>query len=239
MKRILLATIIAAALSMGCATLNNTVDRSRTTSAHALDSAAVVRIAIPPVPENAQAEALSTNLATALPAALSEALPHAQIVGARAFGKRLQRHKGYLAHFAKWRSIYQQTGIIDPAPLGHYAKALGDVSHILLIRSTNLNRSQVTLKEALRIAPCRKLVCKVNPKNLWQTDLKVLAELIDVRTGEVTWRGVGEATRIQQGSAGLDFGLVKTYGTKGDDIETLAAQMVDIAAQGVAGQIAK
>jgi hypothetical protein len=76
-----------------------------------------------------------------------------------------------------------------------------------------------------------------NGDNVWQTDLKIIAELIDVQSGRVAWRGVGEATRIQEGSRELDFGVLIVQGDRADSLETLASQMVSIAAEGIANQI--
>jgi len=233
-----LATILVATIGVGCATLNNTVDKSRTVADRSSQSSPITGIAIPMIPENAAAEGLAGGLSDALPTALEAALPGVQLVPPETFGTSLHRYKGYLAHFAQWRSTYEQTGVIDPKPLPYYAKAAGGVSHILLVRSTSLDREKVSVRDALSIAPCRRAFCSIrDANNIWATHLKVLAELIDVGSGAVAWRGVGETVRIQEGSPRLDFGLLVVHGSKGAGVEQLASQMVGIAAEGIAAQL--
>lgn len=222
---------------MGCATVNNTVDRSKTVKNSLSKAGQITGIAITKTPQNAVADGLASDIDLALPSALATAFPNARIVDAEDFGQSLLRTKGYLAHFSAWRAAYEQTGVMDPRPVPHYAKAAGGVSHLLLIRSTSLDREKVTMGEALRAAPCRRATCWGNANNIWQTDLKVIAELIEARTGTVVWRGVGIATRIQEGSREWDFGLVRIDSTKGHSLETLAQKMVHIAADGIANQI--
>lgn len=235
MRSISLFLLVAIA---GCATVNNTVDNSRTVSRKGPAGSVVGGVAVASIPESSAAEGLSRDLGLALPAAIREALPGVAVIGPTEFGTALQRRKGYLAHFAKWRSIYEQTGVLDPRPLAHYSRAAGGVTHLLLVRSTNLDREKVSLRDALRAAPCRRLFCTAQDSdNIWETRLKVLAELIDLRTGGVAWRGVGEAVRVQQGSPRLDFGLFIIDRSKGPGVEDLAEEMVGIAAEGIASQI--
>jgi hypothetical protein len=104
--------------------------------------------------------------------------------------------------------------------------------YLLLPIDTYVDREKIDPKEA----QCPS-VCMVNPNNIWRTKIKLLAELIDTHNGKVVWKGVGEAQRIQDGGAVLDFGLVIIHPGKGEEVETLAGKMIRVVAQGIAKEL--
>ncbi|MBH0176780.1 MAG: hypothetical protein HP491_02685 [Nitrospira sp.] len=210
----------------GCASIEATHDHSRTIEVKKADRGPRT-IAIAPVVEMAAVEGLPKNLGTALVLALEAKSRDAQIQGAEKLNASLLADDS-VETFARWRSTYKQTGILDPRPLATLQKAIG-ARYLLLPLDTYVDREKISPQEA----QCPS-VCSVNPNNLWRTKLKVLAELIDTQNGVVVWRGVGEAQRIQNGGKTLDFGLVVIHPGKGEEVETLAGRMIVVVAQGIA-----
>lgn len=211
----------------GCASIVATHDHSRTIEARKADRGTHATIAIAPVVEIAAIEGLPKNLGAALVLALETKERDGQIHGADKLNASLLANDS-VETFARWRSAYKQTGILDPRPLSTLQKSIG-ARYLLLPLDTYVDREKISPKEA----QCRS-ICAVNPNNLWRTKLKVLAELIDTQNGMVVWKGVGEAQHIQDGGKTLDFGLVVIHPGKGEEVETLAGRMITVVAQGIA-----
>jgi hypothetical protein len=180
--------------------------------------------------ESAAVEGLAENLNTALALAVEKKVREAQVVGSNKLNAALLADES-IDTFARWRSAYQLTRVLDPRPLKSLEKPIGG-RYLLLPLDTYVNREKISPKEA----QCPS-VCWINPNNVWRTKLKVLAELIDTKNGSVVWKGVGEAQHIQDGGKTLDFGLVVIHPGKGEEVETLAGKMITVVAEGIAKEL--
>lgn len=209
----------------GCASIEATHDHSRTIEVKKSDRGPYT-IAIAPVVEMAAIEGLPKNLGAALVLALETRSRDAKIHGPEKLNASLLANDS-VETFARWRSTYKQTGILDPRPLATLQKSI-EARYLLLPIDSYVDREKISPKEA----QCPG-ICLMNANNLWRTKLKVLAELIDTQNGVVVWRGVGEAQHIQDGGITWDFRLVVIHPGKGEEVETLAGRMITIVAQGI------
>jgi hypothetical protein len=214
---------------VGCASIEATHDHSHTINLKKSDGGAHT-ITIAPILESAAVEGLAKNLNAALVLAVDKKVRGSQVVGSDNLNASLIAHES-IDSFARWRSAYRLTGVLDPRPLESLVKPIG-ARYLLLPLDTYVNREKISPKEA----QCPS-ICLMNADNLWRTKLKVLAELIDTKNGSVVWRGVGEAQHIQDGGPTLDFGLVIIHPGKGEEVETLAGRMITVVAEGIAKEL--
>ena len=192
--------VLAAVVSLlGCVSFGvGTKDTSSTSKRSG--TVKIESIAVLPVPEHAGANGLSEGVERALAAALRAEFPGALVLEPEAFGQALAQHKGYLAHFGRWRSIYEQTKMLDPKPLPHYAKASG-AQYLLLVRALHLDREEMAFRDVEKSGCC----FAVAGKKFWQTEFALAAELIDARSARVVWRGRGEARHVNEGGGSTTY----------------------------------
>jgi hypothetical protein len=172
---------------------------------------------------------LSIQLADAIAAALAVSIPDAAVITADEFGASLARYD-FVGNFGRWKAAYHQTSILDPRPLRFYAEASG-ARYFLLVRSISLNR------EKIRGVDSGRNGWVSDAKNVWRARLRCIAELIDTQTGKIAWRGVGEAENINSPRKDLDLGLV-IHHQRNPDLDHFVPEMIEIAANGLARQIA-
>lgn len=222
--------VIVAATSIACASIEGTRDRSRTLVRLSAPDGRQ-GIAILKLPEVAAIDGLADRIERDLLDSLAAEMAGTRVVASREVGQALLARKGYLQHFARWRSTYQYTGVLDAKPLPHYGRAVG-ARYLLLVTGIDVDREKISVAEA----DCPG-ICWVNPDRLWRTVLRISAELIDTSVGGVVWRGVGESQYIQNGPTDLDFGIVRVHRAKGE-VESIASQLIAAATDGLAQELA-
>jgi hypothetical protein len=227
MRRLAVFVLLTVVLT-SCASIEGTRDKSRTMR-RSLDGAEIETVAVLPIAEDAAFPGLSIQLADAIAEALRVNFPAATVITADEFGTSLARYK-FVAHFGRWKAAYHETSILDPGPLRFYAEA-SSARYFLLVRSISLNR------EKIRAVDSGRNGWVSDAKNVWRARLRCIAELIDTQTGRIAWRGVGEAENINSPRKDLDFGLVIQH-QRNPDLDHFVPEMIDIAAKGVARQIA-
>jgi hypothetical protein len=87
--RLLASISLTCVIALGCATVNNTVDRSKTVKNRLSKAGQITGIAIAATPQNAVADGLASDIDLALPSALATTFPNARIVDAEDFGQSL------------------------------------------------------------------------------------------------------------------------------------------------------
>ena len=73
--------------------------------------------------------------------------------------------------------------------------------------------------------------------NVWRTKLRLPAVVISTTTGEIVWKGVGEAEDINSPTKGLDFGVI-IFESRNPEIEEFLDELVSVASNGLAEAIA-
>jgi hypothetical protein len=223
-------TVLFLVVLAACHGVVATHDHSRTIESESFKGGPPT-IVVATIPEFAAVNRLSKNLSTALVEALQRKFEPAQVHGPDKLKASLLSNE-VVDEFARWRSAYRQTGVLDPKLLATIKKAITQ-RYLLLPLDTYVDREKISFKET----EC-KGACWYNPDNIWRTKLKMLVDLIDMDTGAVVWRGVGEARHIQDGGRTLDFGLVLIIPGKGEDVETLVeGKMIRVVAQGIAREL--
>ncbi|MDE0853964.1 MAG: hypothetical protein OSA97_06040 [Nevskia sp.] len=229
MKKLLLYAVVALSAAIaGCASIEGTRDKSatiaRTPSPISIDS-----IAILPIKDYAAVEGLSQQIEVALPQGLVKSFPSARVVDTQTFASNLGS-AGLLQAYGQWASNYESTSVVDPKPVPSFAKA-GNVHYLLLVRSLYLNREKINATAA----GYSGTVSDAN--NVWRTDLKASAVLIDANSGVVVWRGAGHAENISSKKRDIDLGLV-IINKRSPEISDYLAQLVQTLADGLGSQIA-
>lgn len=222
---VLLGVIVTAG---GCASIEGTRDKSAT-AARTPSPISVDSIAILPIKDYAAAEGLSQQIETALPQGLTKSFPSARVVDAQTFASNLG-NAGLLQAYGQWASNYESTSVIDPKPVPSIGRAV-NAHYLLLVRSLYLNREKINAAAA----GYSGTVSDAN--NVWRTDLKASAVLIEANSGVVVWRGTGHAENISSKKRDVDLGLV-IINKRSPEISDYIAQLVQTLADGLGSQIA-
>jgi hypothetical protein len=226
MKRVSL--IIVLIIFSGCGSIEGTRNKSLTISSLAINQN-IESLAILPVKENAVMPGLSNQIEKELYSCLCAKLPNARVIDARIFGFRLATND-LISDFGKWKAGYEASSVLDVRPLLSFSRAT-DARYFLLVRSTHLSR------EKIRAVDTGYSGWVSDAKNVWRTDLKVSAELIDAESGRVVWEGFGSAENINSPRKDIDLGLVIVHQIN-PEVKSFAPEMVRVAAEGIATQIA-
>jgi hypothetical protein len=221
---------------VSCRSLGATYDESR--SLVPSDGFQAGSVAVIGPPAKAQFPGLAETLGEAIRGSLGQRTPSREFVSASDLYARLQRHKGYYQHFGAWLSRYTQTGFLETEHLAHYAQASG-VRYLLILRDAAIKREKMDVRtaadEVRRVRGCR-LGCVGNANNIFRNQLIVLAEVIDLKTARIAWKGVGDANIITSRMSKLDFGLVQ-YNLRQPGLGAHADQLVAYVANGIADEI--
>jgi hypothetical protein len=227
-KSIYVFLLASVALIHGCASIEGTRDKS-TTIKRSVGAVQIDSIAILPIKENAAIEGLSSKIEYSLSSGLKKSLPTANVVDVGSFSSRLAK-SGLIQSYGQWASSYEATSILDTQSLPEIQKA-ANAHYLLLIRSIYLAREKIHAVDAGYSGTVS------NANNVYRTDLKVSAELIDATLGRVVWKGVGHAENINSPRKDIDLGLI-IFNQKNPEITEFIGPMVQTASEGVAGQIA-
>lgn len=227
MNRLLLIAVLGL---FACASIEGTFDHSATSLRRPMPEVGLDSLAILPIRPSADADGMAERLAASLERALSREFPGAHVVGSDQFAQALAAKPGYLQYFANWRNVYEQTAVLEAKPLPRIAAAVG-ARFFLNVRATDLER------EKIRATDTGRTGWVSNASQVWRTRLKILAELIDTRTGSVVWRGTGAAENINSPRKDIDLGLMIVH-QRNPEVDTFLEEMFDTAAEGTARQIA-
>lgn len=220
--------IILLIVFSSCGSIEGTRNKSFTISSLTINQN-LESLAILPVREDAVMPGLSKQIEKDLYSYLCAKLPDARVIDARTFGSRLATN-GLIADFGKWKAGYEASSILDARPLLSFSRAT-DARYFLLVRSTHLSR------EKIRAVDTGYSGWVSDAKNVWRTNLKISAELIDAESGRAVWEGFGSAENVNSPRKDIDIGLVIIH-QKNPEVESFAPEMVHIAAEGIASQIA-
>jgi|GEM_PF-1148927 hypothetical protein len=219
---------ISCLLICGCGSIEGT--RNKSFTAHEPNiKCNIESLAIMPVMENAVMPGLSIQLEKALYENIRSKLPNTRIIDTQTFSSRLAKND-LISDFGKWKSGYEATSILDPRPLLSFSNAT-DTEYFLLVRSTHLSR------EKIRAVDTGYSGWVSDAKNVWRTDLKVSAELINAKTGSVVWQGFGCAENVNSPRKDIDLFLVIVQ-QKNPEVKSFAPEMIQVAADGIASQLA-
>jgi hypothetical protein len=122
------------------------------------------------------------------------------------------------------------TSVVDQQPLAAFRKAIG-TTYALLVRSLYLSRERIRAGDS----GYSGFVSDAN--NVWRTDLKISAELLDLESGQVVWKGVGHAEDINSPRKPLDYGVV-IVNQRNPEVIEYVDRLVDVATDGLARQLA-
>jgi len=214
-------------VSFGCASIEGTRNKSLTIQKISVDKQAGP-LAILPVKENAAMPGLSSRIEDALFKAMRSNF-RIKIVDAKTFGLRIAE-KNLIGDFGQWKAGYEGTALLDPRPLSIFAQA-ADVQYLLMVQSTYLGREKIRAVETGYSGWVK------DARNVWRTDLKILAEVIDSISGKVIWKGVGHAENISSIRRDIDFFFVIVH-DRNPEVDHFISEMIQVATGGMATEIA-
>lgn len=219
--------VVALAVS-GCASIEGTRDKS-TTAVRSVGAAQIDSVAVLPVKDYAAVQGLSSQIEVALPQGLVKAVPTATVVDTSTFSARLAQ-AGLVQSYGQWVSGYDASSMLDPRPLPPLQRAAG-AHYFLLVRSVYLNREKINAAAAGYTGTVS------DANNVWRTDLKASAELLDASTGRVVWKGQGYAENISSKKRDIDLGII-IFNKRSPEVADYLGQLVQSVADGIAAQIA-
>ena len=219
--------ILIATMLFGCAHIEGTRDKSSTLQQSSTLSR-IDAIALLPIKEQSGTPGLSRQIEIALQQSLEQALPSTRVVGASAAGSRLAAHE-LISTYGQWQAGYESTSILDPRPVAAMARAT-DARYLLLIQSIHLAR------ERIRAADSGYTGVVNDANNTWRTDLKLVATLIDTKSKQVEWKGLGYAEHIHSPKKDQDLFFV-IFHDKNPEVSQYVGQMITTATQGLAAQL--
>lgn len=220
--------MIAIIVISGCTSIEGTKNKSFTSN-QSFAKQYISSLAVLPVKENAVMPGLSKQVEKELYKNICAKLPNTHVIDATTFGSRLAS-KDLIMEFGKWNAAYEASSFIDARPLAMFSQATG-ARYFLLVRSTHLSR------EKIRAVDTGYTGWVSDAKNVWRTDLKISAVLIDSEYGNIIWEGFGGAENINSPRKDIDLGIVIMH-QRSPGKECLAPEMVLTATEGLATQIA-
>jgi hypothetical protein len=212
----------------GCASIEGTKNKSFTSN-KSFATQNITSLAVLPVKEDAALPGLSTQIENELYKNICAKLPYTKVIDPMTFGSRLAT-KDLITEFGKWKAGYEASSFIDSRPLAMFSQAT-DARYFLLVHSTHLSR------EKIRAVDTGYSGWVSDAKNVWRTDLKVSAELIDAKSGMVVWKGFGYAENVNSPRKDIDLGIVIVH-QRNPEVNSFAPEMVQVVAEGIASQIA-
>lgn len=228
MKVLRCAVAVLTVIVAGCGSVEGTRDKSvtalRSISAERLDSVAVL-----PIKESAAMDGLSNQIAAALRRSLAKSIPAVKVVDAQTFSASLAQ-AGLVQSYRQWVSGYEAISIPDAQQLRQFGKAAG-AHFFLLVPSVYINREKV------EAAATGYSGFVADASNVWRTDLRASAVLIDSSNGSVVWRGTAHAENISSKTRNLDLGVV-IFNTRSPEISDSIGQLIQTLADGLSSQIA-
>lgn len=226
--------ILTAMACIGCHGIGGTYDHSRSLSRTA-PVANEGSIAIVGPPDSAALPGLSESLGSAVRDAVAASAPGREVIDSSAFYSRLQAHKGYFQHFGGWMARYAQTGVPEAKYQPAYGKATG-VRYLVILKDAQVRRERLDLRSAMKESDCGFGCVIGDANNIWGNRLIVIAELHDLLSGSIIWKGLGEANAISSRVSNLDFGVVQ-YNLTQPDLGSYSAQLISKVANGIAREL--
>jgi hypothetical protein len=227
MKRLLGELTVLVIAICGCAHIEGTRDKSSTFQRSRV-IAQVDSIAILPIQEEAGMPGLSARIETGLSRTLQAQFTNARIIDAPAAGS-IFAQRDLVTIYGQWRSGYEFTGILDPKSFDAISQAIG-ARYLLVVHQPHLSREKARGSDTGYTG----LVADAN--NVWRTDLRFTAELIDTQAKFVAWKGDGHAERIHSPKKDTDLFFVVLH-DRNPEMPEYIAEMVVTATRGLALQI--
>jgi hypothetical protein len=215
----------------GCASIEGQRDKSMTTGGTGIE--ANESIAVLPIKENPALPNLSSQIEMYLPLSIHEKLRYASVLNPGTFISNL-KNTDLVSAFGQWKSTYEATSILDPKVTNNLSRGT-KARYFLLVHGAHLSR------ERIRGVDTGYSGWVKNADNVWRTDLKVAAELIDMQEGKVVWKGVGWAEHID--SMRRDVNIIGPYVTLSpetvQETSKYVSPMVKIACDGIGTELQK
>lgn len=225
MKKILVLCLLLALT--GCASIEGTRDKSLTLNKSQLTKP-IASVAILPIKENAVYVGLSSKIENDLYYSLVSQLRGVDVLNGQKL-KYLLEKGDMVDAYSLWLSGYDSTSILNKQKLAEIGPEL-NVDYFLLVRSVSLTR------EKIRGVDTGMTGMVSDAKNVYRSDLKIYAELIDVYNGVVVWKGVGHSENINSPRKDLDLILIIKHEIE-PGVQAVVDELVKVATSGMANEL--
>jgi hypothetical protein len=223
-KKFLYFTIIFFIIfSPGCARVEGLRDKSFTVST--INASIEGPIAILPIKEIGSMPGLAEMVETSLNNQLKATLPNSNVIDVDTFKSRIVDSK-LEGKYGQWKSAYDSSKMISFQPVGDFSNAVS-ARYFLLVPSVHLGR------ERIRAVDSGYSGWVNDTYNVWRTDLKILAEVLDTKERKVIWKGVGHAENINSPHRDIDLFLV-IFHDKNPEMQEYLQAMINQATKGIA-----
>jgi uncharacterized protein (DUF1697 family) len=190
-----------------------------------LQPIAIESLTILPIKDDSAVLGLSENLEAELSKAFQVQLPRVKIVSADSFRARIAEND-LINEYAQWKSAYDQTKMFSLRPLKKWSQIV-ETRYFLMVTKVLLSR------EKMKAVDTGYSGWVNDAENVWRTDLKVFAQVIDIESGTVTWKGVGHAENVHSPKRIGHNDSWITWNAKNPEMEQYIRPMVKMAVDGL------
>lgn len=211
----------------GCASVEGLRDKSATIAIQR--TGGLESIAVLPIRENLDVAGLSSLVETYMPMMFHEGLRGVAVVDPNTVTSRMIKDDK-LNMYAGWRSAYETTSVMQPNIVRDLGGSVG-VKHFLFVHGVSISR------ERIRAVDTGYSGWVKNSYHVWRTNLKITAELINIKDGRQVWKGVGWAENIDSVRRDINLGLIIAHPETVPEISHAIKPMVQTAIHGIITQI--
>lgn len=208
-----------------CSSVAGLRDKSYTMDNQGLQPIAIESLTILPIKDDSAVLGLSENLEAELSKAFQVQLPRVKIVSADSFRARIAEND-LINEYAQWKSAYDQTKMFSLRPLKKWSQIV-ETRYFLMVTKVLLSR------EKMKAVDTGYSGWVNDAENVWRTDLKVFAQVIDIESGTVTWKGVGHAENVHSPKRIGHNDSWITWNAKNPEMEQYIRPMVKMAVDGL------
>jgi hypothetical protein len=207
-----------------CSSVAGLRDKSYTIDNHDLQANAMESLTILPIKDDSAVLGLSGGLEAELSKAIHVQMPQVKIVNADAFRSRIAEND-LINEYAQWKSAYDETKMLSLRPLKKWSQIV-ETRYFLMVVKVHLSREKMTAIDTGYSGWVN------NASNVWRTDLRLFAQVIDVESGTVTWKGVGHAENVHSPKRIGNDGWI-TWNAKNPETDQYIRPMIKVAVDGL------
>ncbi len=222
--------VLSILLLASCGSIEGLRDKSGTISNQGFETSNIESLAILPIKNNFPIVGLSETLEVELAKTLQAQLPAVKIISANDFKSRIIE-QSLISDYSQWRTVYDEMNIISYPHLKKWSQTL-ETQYYLIVNKAYLSR------EKMNGVDTGYSGWVADASNVWRTDLRLIAQVIDTASGKVVWEGVGHSENVHSPRRiGSNTGFI-TWNEKNPEMDQYLKPMIKMAVDGLVANIA-